>query len=64
MRCFMRVVSLESAGYASNSYLILQDTAKEFAVVDPSIDPSAAESYLRDGWKLKYRMSVHCVSCL
>ncbi len=55
----MRVVSLESAGYASNSYLILQDTAKEFAVVDPSIDPSAAESYLRDGWKLKYVLLTH-----
>lgn len=55
----MRVVSLESAGYASNSYLILQDTAKEFAVVDPSIDPGAAESYLRDGWKLKYVLLTH-----
>ena len=59
MRCFMRIVSLESAGYASNSYLILQDAAKEFAVVDPSVDTTPAQPYLRDGWKLKYVLLTH-----
>lgn len=55
----MRIVSLESAGYASNSYLILQDATKEFAVVDPSVDPSAADAYFTDGWKLKYVLLTH-----
>ena len=55
----MRIVSLESAGYASNSYLILQDAAKEFAVVDPSVDTMPAQPYLCDGWKLKYVLLTH-----
>lgn len=55
----MRVVSLESAGYASNSYLIIDDISKEFAVVDPSFDSSAAKAYFEDGYSLKYVLLTH-----
>lgn len=55
----MRVFSLESAGYASNSYLIVNDEAREFAVVDPSVATSAAESLLDDGYKLKFVLLTH-----
>ena len=55
----MRVVFLPSAGYASNSYLIVDDGSKTFAVVDPSVDPSAAEKYLLDGYSLEYVLLTH-----
>lgn len=55
----MRVISLESAGYASNAYLIANDEARELAVVDPSVDPSAAASLLGDGYCLKYVLLTH-----
>ncbi len=55
----MRVVVLASAGYASNSYLIIDDESKNFAVVDPSVDTSAADAYLRDGYVLKYVLLTH-----
>ena len=55
----MRVISLESAGYASNSYLIANDEARELAVVDPSVDPSAASSLLGDGYRLSYVLLTH-----
>lgn len=55
----MRVISLESAGYASNAYLIANDEARELAVVDPSVDPSAAASLLGDGYRLKYVLLTH-----
>ena len=55
----MRVISLERAGYASNSYLIANDEARELAVVDPSVDPSAAESLLKDGYRLNYVLLTH-----
>lgn len=55
----MRVITLDSAGYASNAYLIVDDESKQFAVVDPSIDPSAADSYWNDGYVLKYVLLTH-----
>ena len=55
----MRVVTLESAGYASNSYLIVDDISKEFAVVDPSFDSSVAKAYFDDGYNLKYVLLTH-----
>lgn len=55
----MRVVVLASAGYASNSYLLVDDESKIFAVVDPSVDTSAADAYLRDGYVLKYVLLTH-----
>ena len=56
---FMRVVVLPSAGYASNSYLVIDDASKKFAVVDPSVDPSAADSYFADGYSLEYVLLTH-----
>ena len=55
----MRVIVLDSAGYASNAYLIVDDASKEFAVVDPSVDVSAAEAYFADGYTLKYVLLTH-----
>lgn len=55
----MRVVTLESAGYASNSYLIIDDISKEFAVVDPSVDSTVAETYFEAGFALKYVLLTH-----
>ena len=55
----MRVIILDSAGYASNAYLILDDVDKEFAVVDPSVDPSVADVYFQDGYTLKYVLLTH-----
>lgn len=55
----MRVITLDSAGYASNSYLIIDDNSKEFAVVDPSVAPTVADSYFSDGYKLKYVLLTH-----
>lgn len=55
----MHIVTLASAGYASNSYLVVDDESKEFAVVDPSTDPSAADSYFREGYTLKYVLLTH-----
>jgi len=55
----MRVITLDSAGYASNSYLLVDDKSKEFAVVDPSVDPAVAESYFSDGYNLKYVLLTH-----
>lgn len=55
----MRVVVLDSAGYASNSYLIVDDSSKQFAVVDPSVDVTAAESYFQKGYSLRYVLLTH-----
>lgn len=55
----MRVIVLASAGYASNSYLIVDDESKSFAVVDPSVDTSAADKYISDGYVLKYVLLTH-----
>ena len=55
----MRVVVLASAGYASNSYLIVDDVSKTFAVVDPSVDTSFAKTYIDDGFSLKYVLLTH-----
>lgn len=55
----MRVVALDSAGYASNSYLIVDEDSKQFAVVDPSIDPSAAFELFDSGYILKYVLLTH-----
>lgn len=55
----MRIVTLNSAGYASNSYLIVDDDSKKFAVVDPSTDPSSADSLFRDGYVLEYVLLTH-----
>ena len=55
----MRVITLDSAGYASNAYLIVDDASKEFAVVDPSTDPSAAAAYFQAGYILKYVLLTH-----
>ena len=55
----MRVVVLASAGYASNSYLIIDDDSKTFAVVDPSVDTFSAKAYLDDGYSLKYVLLTH-----
>lgn len=55
----MRVVTLGSAGYASNSYLIIDDQSNSFAVVDPSVDPLVAKSFLNDGYVLKYVLLTH-----
>ena len=55
----MRVVALDSAGYVSNSYLIVDEDSKQFAVVDPSIDPSAASELFDSGYTLKYVLLTH-----
>ncbi|MBQ8836794.1 MAG: MBL fold metallo-hydrolase [Clostridia bacterium] len=55
----MRVVTLYSAGYASNSYLIVDEESKEFAVVDPSVDPAVASDFFNDGYTLKYVLLTH-----
>ena len=55
----MRVVTLDSAGYASNSYLIVDDDSKQFAVVDPSTDTSAAKAFFDGGYVLKYVVLTH-----
>ncbi len=55
----MRVITLDSAGYASNSYLIVDDDSKEFAVVDPSVDPAVAETYFSDGYCIKFVLLTH-----
>ncbi len=55
----MRIITLGSAGYASNAYLIVDDESKEFAVVDPSTDPSAADLYFNTGYTLKYVLLTH-----
>ncbi len=55
----MRIHTLDSAGYASNSYLIIDDAAKKIAVVDPSTDPSAASQLLDDGYQLEYVLLTH-----
>ncbi len=55
----MRVITLDSAGYASNSYLIIDDNSKEFAVVDPSVDPVVAESFFEKGYSLRYVLLTH-----
>lgn len=55
----MRIIVLDSAGYASNSYLILDDESKQFAVVDPSGDTSVADSYFKDGYSLRYVLLTH-----
>ncbi len=56
---FMRIVVLASAGYASNSYLIVDDDSKSFAVVDSSVDTSSAMPYINDGYSLKYVLLTH-----
>ena len=55
----MHVITLDSAGYASNAYLIVDEESKEFAVVDPSTDPRAADTYFQDGYILKYVLLTH-----
>lgn len=55
----MRVIVLDSAGYASNSYLILDEESKQFAVVDPSGDTSAADAYFQEGYTLRYVLLTH-----
>lgn len=55
----MRVIPLEAAGYAANSYLIADDDSKTFAVIDPSTDPSAARDLFAAGYKLKYVLLTH-----
>lgn len=55
----MRIITLDSAGYASNSYLIVDDSSKKMAVVDPSTDPSAAASLFEEGYKLEYVLLTH-----
>lgn len=55
----MRVIVLDSAGYASNSYLIVDDNSKQFAVVDPSVGPLVADSFFSDGYTLKYVLLTH-----
>ncbi len=55
----MRVVVLDSAGYASNSYLLVDDESKQFAVVDPSVDVSAADAFFHDGYRLQYVLLTH-----
>ncbi len=55
----MRVVTLDSAGYASNSYLIIDDVSKRFAVVDPSCDTRAAASLINDGYSIDYVLLTH-----
>ena len=55
----MRIDVLASAGYASNSYLIVDDDSKTFAVVDPSVDTSSAKKYLDDGYRLEYVLLTH-----
>ena len=55
----MRILTLDSAGYASNSYLIIDDLSKKFAVVDPSTDTSAAMPLLNDGYQLEYVLLTH-----
>ncbi len=55
----MRVIPLEAAGYAANSYLIADDGSKTFAVIDPSTDPTAARDLFADGYKLKYVLLTH-----
>ena len=55
----MRVVTLSAAGYASNAYLIVDDESKSFAVVDPSVDPSAAAEYFQNGYTLCYVLLTH-----
>lgn len=55
----MRIVTLDSAGYSSNSYLIVNDRQKVFAVVDPSVGPSVADSFFDEGYKLEYVLLTH-----
>ena len=55
----MRVVVLDSAGYASNSYLLLDDASKQFAVVDPSVAPIVAEEFFAKGYVLQYVFLTH-----
>lgn len=55
----MRVIVLDSAGYESNAYLIVDDESKQFAVVDPSIDVSAADACFKEGYTLKYVLLTH-----
>ncbi len=55
----MRVITLDSAGYASNSYLIVDDDSREFVVVDPSVGTDVAASFFDDGYVLKYVLLTH-----
>ncbi len=55
----MRVVVLDSAGYASNAYLLIDDAGKQFAVVDPSVEPQAAERFFAEGYTLRYVLLTH-----
>ncbi len=55
----MRIVTLDSGGYSSNSYLIVNDRQKVFAVVDPSVDPAVADSFFDEGYKLEYVLLTH-----
>ena len=55
----MRIEVLASAGYASNSYLIVDDDSKTYAVVDPSVDTSSAKKYIDGGYKLEYVLLTH-----
>lgn len=56
---FVRIEILDAAGYASNSYLLIDDTHKQFAVVDPSVDPSVADSLVAQGYSLQYVLLTH-----
>ena len=55
----MRVISLDAAGYAANSYLIVCNDTKEFAVVDPSVDIQPAKPLLDSGYSLRYVLLTH-----
>ena len=55
----MRVISLDAAGYAANSYLIVCDAAKEFAVVDPGVDTAPAKPLFDAGYTLRYVLLTH-----
>ena len=55
----MRIEVLASAGYASNSYLIVDDDSKTYVVVDPSVDTSSAKKYIDDGYRLEYVLLTH-----
>ena len=59
----MKIVKLQSYGYESNCWLIIDECSGEFAMVDPSVQPAEIDNKIERlgllGEKFKYALLTH-----
>lgn len=59
----MKIVKIASKGYESNCWMIIDDASGEFAIVDPSSEPSSIDSKIAElglqGSCFKYALLTH-----